>query len=147
MKTQTAVKIIEDIDRVYVIRCDADPDNVVFGREKPLFVQPWDANDRTNRSYLACEQWINDQPKMHFFSCACLPKSETSKALGKYTGQSFVECYCDCKNDASNPTRQDSDTAETSTQKPVWDEKAEHENDLRQESIRDFETWETEQGE
>ncbi len=28
-----------------------------------------------------------------------------------------------------------------------WDEKAEHENDLRHESIRDFETWETQQGE
>ncbi len=128
MKTQTAVKIIEDIDRVYVIRCDADPDNVVFGREKPLFLQPWDINDRTNRSYLACEQWINDQPEMHFLSCACLPKSEASKALGKYTGQPYVECYCDCKTDASNLTRQDSTTVQT------FNEKEEHENDLRQES-------------
>ncbi len=43
--------------------------------------------------------------------------------------------------DASNPTMQDSNTAET------FNEKGEHENDLRQESIRDFETWETQQGE
>ncbi len=43
--------------------------------------------------------------------------------------------------DALNPTRQDSTTVKT------FNEKEEHENDLRQESLRDFETWETEQGE
>ncbi len=94
---QIAVKIIEDIDCTYVVRCDADPDNVVFGREKPLFNMSWDLTDRTNRSYLACEKWVNEQSNLHFASCACLPNSRTGKLLGKYTGQSHVACYCNCK--------------------------------------------------
>ncbi len=32
---------------------------------------------------------------------------------------------------------------EREARRDAWDEKAEHENDLRQESRQDFETWET----
>lgn len=100
MRTENiSVKIIEDIDCTYVVRCDADPDNVVFGREKPLFSIAWDLADRTNRSYLACEKWVNEQEHFHFAGCACLPDSEAGKRLGKYTGQSFVPMYCDCKGE------------------------------------------------
>ncbi len=73
----------------------------------------------------------------------------------------FNKVYPKQRRVASNPTRQEPTTAETSTQQgeskfvkdsdgfwnQVWNEKEEYENDLRQESIRDFETWEIEQGE
>ncbi len=45
--------------------------------------------------------------------------------------------------EANNDSIEPLDRTESAAQ--WFDEKSEHENDLRQESIRDFETWETDQ--